>query len=107
MPCFFGEFAHILLALLFLGLNLSLIPAGMTGNTKYFTRINAWLEEPTASTTTRYHGPRRIVNPKEISVTQLRVASQPQEGQPNFQTPRPWPLLRWGWGRGEGAEQMA
>lgn len=31
--------------LCFLGLDLSLIPAGMTGNTKYFTRISAWLEE--------------------------------------------------------------
>lgn len=84
----------------FWGFDSSLIPAGMTGNTKYFARINAWLEEPTASTTTRYPGPQRIVNPKEISVTQLREASRPQEGQPNFQTPKPWALLSWG--RGEG-----
>lgn len=74
--------------LCFLGLDLSLIPAGMTGNTKYFTRISAWLEGPTASATTRYRGPQRSVNPKEVSVTQPRVASQPQEGQPNAQTPR-------------------
>lgn len=53
---FLWQVAHILLAVL-LGLDLSLIPAGMTGNTKYFTRINACLWEPTASTTTRYHGP--------------------------------------------------
>lgn len=93
--------------LCFLGLDLSLIPAGMTGNTKYFARINAWLEgptacleEPTASTTTRYHGPQRIINPEEISVTQLQEAPQPQEGQLNLQMPRPRPLLSWG--RGEG-----
>lgn len=74
--------------LCFLGLDLSLIPAGMTGNTKYFARISAWLDEPAASATTRYHGPWRIANPEEISVTQPPVASQPQEGQPNLQTSR-------------------
>lgn len=61
----------------------------MTGNTKYFARIKAQLEGPTASTTARYHGPQKILNPKKISVTQLRVASQPQEDQPNLQTPQP------------------
>lgn len=79
------------LAVLF-GFDLSLIPAGMTGNTKYFAGINDWLQEPSASTTTRYHGPQRILNPKEISVTQLLVASQP-----DLWTPQP--LLSRGAGR--------
>lgn len=63
-----------------LGLDLNLIPAGMTGNTKYFTRLSAWLEERTASTanpgTTDLRG---AVNPGK-SVTQ--PPAQPQEGRP-------------------------
>lgn len=82
----FWQVAHILLAVLF-GLDLSLIPAGMTGNTKCCTQVHAWLHKPTASTTTRYRGPRRMLNPKEITLTQPLVASQPQEGQPSAQQP--------------------
>lgn len=94
---FHWQVAHIRLAVLF-GFDLSLIPARMTGNTKYFARIKAQLEGPTASTTARYHGPQKTLNPKKISVTQLRVASRPQEGQPDLQTPQP--LLRQGSGEG-------
>lgn len=94
---FHWQVAHIRLAVLF-GFDLSLIPARMTGNTKYFARIKAQLEGPTASTTARYHGPQKTLNPKKISVTQLWVASRPQEGQPNLQTPQP--LLRQGSGEG-------
>lgn len=85
---FHWQVAHIRLAVRF-GFDLSSIPARMTGNTKYFARMKAQLEGPTASTTARYHGPQKILNPKKISLTQLRVASQPQEGQPNLQTPQP------------------
>lgn len=94
---FHWQVAHIRLAVLF-GFDLSLIPARMTGNTKYFARIKAQLEGPTASTTARYHGPQKTLNPKKISVTQLRVASRPQEGQPDLQTPQPLPRQ----GSGEG-----
>lgn len=83
---FHWQVAHIRLAVLF-GFDLSLIPARMTGNTKYFARIKAQLEGPTASTTARYHGPQKTLNPKKISVTQLRVASRPRKANPIYRRP--------------------
>lgn len=53
MPGPMGGFAHTLLTVLF-WTDLSLISAGMTGNTKYFARISDWPREPAASTTSRY-----------------------------------------------------
>lgn len=85
--------------LCFLGLDVSLIPAGMTGNTKYFTRISAWLEEPTASTTSRYQGPQRSVNPEEISVTQPRWLLSPRRANPMYRHPG-WAAAEPGKGRG-------
>lgn len=85
--------------LCFLGLDLNLIPAGMTGNTKYFTRISAWLEERTATTATRYHGPQRSVNPEEISVTQPRWLLSPRRANPIYRRPD-WGSAEPGKGRG-------
>lgn len=85
MPGSVGWFAHTLLANTF-WTNLSLMPAGMTGNTKYFNRISDWPREPAASTTSRYLG-SQFLNLKDILSESAPVASQPR-GKPNLQAPR-------------------
>lgn len=79
-----GVFAHTLLAVLF-WTDSNLIPAGMTGNTEYFSRIRvSGLREPAASTTSRHLG-SQFLNLKDILSESAPVASQPQGGTPGSQ----------------------
>lgn len=81
MPGSMSGFAHTLLTVLF-WTDLSLIPAGMTGNTKYFPRISDWPREPAASTTSRYLG-SQFLNLKDFLNESGPVPPSPRrEDQP-------------------------
>lgn len=85
MPGSMGGFAHTPLAV-FSWTALSLILAGMTGNTKYFTRISDWPRQPAASTTSRYLG-SQFFNLKDILNESGPVPPTPrrEDQPPGFQ----------------------